>query len=286
MDQVLINELENVNKDIYKCDDCEFHKDINKLGIPYRPERVFYTESSDYKVISIGINPGWGQENIKQYNNGLQDIYRKPNYQDYRHELLEYQKEWGEKHGNTKPGSYQIKLTSLFEKLNRRLNIYPHESQFSKIYDYVFWCNLSLCSSQSPTERNFDGTKHINISCNVYNEEIDNCLKREYLKNIIEIIKPSYLLFFGATIMRIREYRSLLMSLLNVHNVDIIADIKPVPAYVSKKTMKKIQVTVGGCKIKDRDLRIIFWPHPSFHFKSDFEDDAINDVCEWFNRQQ
>ena len=47
---------------IYACQKCDFHAEVRDKGSIYRPDYPPII-NSDYKIMVIGINPGWSKKN-------------------------------------------------------------------------------------------------------------------------------------------------------------------------------------------------------------------------------
>jgi hypothetical protein len=269
MNESAIETVRNVNKQIFECNICSFHKEMAEQDLPYRCETFFYEPKTDYKAIAIGLNPGWNEKNDCDYESRLKEIYRKGDYDAYEKAL----KAPGE-NNKTPVGNHQKKLTRLFEAMNMHLKIYP-ETKFNRVYDFLFWANLACCSSQNVDSRMFAG-KRIK-DCNT-RKEIHNCLQQGYLKTVIGALKIEYLLFFGKR--DLNECYDLLKDLLNVQKDDI--DHHKVTKNAQVRKGKPIGCEVHAFKLKGMGKRALFWPHTRYAYSNKFINEVVEDVCAWY----
>jgi hypothetical protein len=147
-----IKKLTAIAGEILMCKECSFHRQLLDMDIPYRPDAPLgYTQNStDYQVVAVGINPGWNDE---IYRSLWKEIYREKDLEAYKFkyfELLTKLKE-GNQEGRQ---PYRDSIYYTFEKINAELGIYENTIKREDIFDYIFYSNLSFCSSQNVGQRN------------------------------------------------------------------------------------------------------------------------------------
>lgn len=267
------SKLTEISNKIIGCTECKFHKELDE-SIPYKPDAPLgYTlESQDYKAIAIGINPSWKNEDY----NSLRDIYKETDLEKYKDRLVTW---WGKNNTGRQP--YRDGVYSTFKIINAELGTYEDEIKKERIYEYVFWSNLSFCNSQNIWERKFGDKK---LSCNIVSEEIPNCLKNGYLKSIIETLEPKLVMFFG-------------YEAVNFFNFTKIFDIKKyhsVKNYYKqqfpshKRGEKTIDATIIACKLKasGKQIYVLFLPHPNYRFNNTLKEGALKEVCKWLQETE
>lgn len=156
MKKIDFENLEEINKRIFECKKCDFHRELENFS--YRPDAPILEyvpdQQPDYKAISIGINPAWDDE--KYTRPECQSIYKETDYLNYKKRLLEK----ASLTSGTQRDPYRVGLTKTFNVVNELLNIYPDRNILPEhIYKYLFWANLSFCNSQSPFLRVFNTKK-------------------------------------------------------------------------------------------------------------------------------
>ena len=274
-----------LNEKIFNCKQCDFHNELAAKGIKYRPELIFL-RSNNYQVISIGLNPGWKDSESHEWEKRL---YSKDNFSDYSSEIKKMTEEKGEY-----SWPYARGLTEVFNYINDNLNIYStHNIKAVDIYKYVLWSNLAFCNSNKVDIRNpFFGQ---DISCRTFSEEIPNCLDEGYLNNIIKIIKPQMILFFGVSITDYMYYKRLIGKLLKLKSYNSIHTFensnngkKAFEAHT--RNNKKVNVNIYAGKIDGyqfeggnlMDIKFLFFPHPNFQFTYENKRKALDTICKWF----
>lgn len=273
-----IEKLNKVVDEILKCDKCSFHQQLKKWDIPYRPDAPLGYElySEDCKVIAIGINPGWVDKSYTLWK----EIYAEQDIQIYK---TKFTAKWEEFKKNNQIGRqpYRDGIYYTFEKINAELGIYEEKIGKDRIFDYVFWSNLSFCSSQNVWQRKFDGKE---ISCNVLNEEIPNCLSNGYLNKIIEAIEPKLIMFFGYEAINFFHFT----KIFDIKRWDVIVNYPKTQFPAHKRGDKSVQATIIACKLKanDKVMSVLFLPHPNYRFNSEYKAKALKEVCDWLKIEE
>lgn len=262
----------SIGDEILECKLCSLHKALADKGIPYRPDAPigYKEESRDFKVMSVGINPGWDDNFYQQY---LKAIYREP---DLKKSRVAVEENWKEKKEENQIGRqpYRYGVYSTFDIINHELGIYKENIEEAKIFDYVFWTNLSFCGSQKPFERVFDGQK---VPSNVIQEEVPTCLGQGYLKRLIEALDPELVMFFGLPAV------NLFPQIFDVASYD--KEVEYIRKFVAhKKAGKDIYTSIFSRKLRTRgkETRLIFLPHPRYPLIPENKTEALRDVCKWF----
>lgn len=262
-----IQKLKSINEKIWNCRECSFHEDLIKYHITYRPDAPVQESSKDYQAIVVGINPSWNDSAYDQ----LSKLYRIDTFEVFEKEILKSFK------AQDARNNYAVKLAATFNLLNTHLNLIPGQTlDAGTVYDYVFWSNLSFCGSQKVHIRKMGGKE---VGCRVLSEEIHNCLDQNYLSEIIKILDPSLIVFFASGISSVLYFRLLLKKLFQLDSYSEIAGKAfSLPAQV--RDGRDVNVEIIASKVANR--KIIFLPHPNYHFKSDYKETAIKTVCQWF----
>ncbi len=282
MDKTKIDNLRDITKRILNCKECIFHEEIKKRGLYYKPDAPGYDPDklakSNFKVVSIGLNPGWDDKDMMKNRDKYEPLY-KLNIQtneDHDH----YQKNIYDIYQATprrKP--YQDSLTKTFNLINQTIKIYDKwEISSEDIYDYVFWGNLSWCSSQNTYQRTMWENK--DITCNVLTEEIPNCLDKGYLKDIISCIEPKIILFLGSSFPF--HPKVITKKVLATQYDSISYDKKRFVAHTRKQKDNEINVSVdiSVCHIKDKNMKVVFMPHPNYRWEDHCREAAIKWICD------
>ena len=275
MQKDTFNQLDNICKEITDCRACSFHRQLTAKGFPYKPDAPFFftEDSNEYRVITIGINPGWNNES---YTKTWKDVYREIDYQKYKARMIEIVNQ--QIRGSAGRQPYRDSLFYTFMTINEHLKIYDGKDiRKDNLYDYIFWSNLSFCSSSSVEQRQFEGQS---IACNVVNEEIPNCLRKGHLKRLIKIIDPRLILFFGYDALNFYHFH----EIFDVATSDIkVYDRKQFPAHMRKEAT--VSATIVACKIKAAGvpdpISVIFLPHPNYRFSAEYKEAALAEVCTW-----
>lgn len=247
---------------------------VKKMGIPYRPDAPlgYGEEHIHCSVMAVGINPGWDDEAYKK--DWKEQIYSEPDIEKYKDRFASmWKKLKEEKKIGRQP--YRDSIYYTFEKINEELRIYEAKIEKERIFDYVFWANLSFCSSQKVDKRVIGGKEF--EGWNVFNEEIPNCLDKGYLRRIIEAIEPKLIMFLGADLEKYFE------KIFNIANRDEILYFprRRFPAH--KRGDKTVETTIIACKLKigEKDTSVLFLPHPNYRFKKEYKKAALEEVCKW-----
>lgn len=272
--------LHEVDMRILKCKDCPFHTFLLKEhSLNFRPDAPCnkHLESANYKVLSVGINPGWGNWNELTTKEKYQQLYKEP--LDYEKYVIEINKIWDEKKEKSKGAQpFFNALVNTLCLINDKMNIYPGitSNEFKEaLYEkYVFRANLSFCNSQKINKRVFwdipDKLHMPQIPCDVINTEIPNCLKNGFLKDIIRYLKPEYVICFGKYHFMHAKY--LMESLTSVKSANI-------DKWDKNETEK---VSVGVCL--SPEAKFIFLPHPGSWRFNKYREDAITWACSILNK--
>jgi hypothetical protein len=266
------SKLDEINEKIFNCNTCKVHDEIclkPDFPLPYR------RKLSDYKIIAIGINP---KLDLSTYQAHLKELYKQSDHYIYKSQIL---KKLHESPDLMEKGAYISKLTNIINEINNIIKVYQDDNtvtarQFSKrissenyIYDYILWANLSWCPSQKPNSRYVKEHPKNNdyITCNVYSEEIPNCLDKGYLQEIIELVEPELILFLKDNINDIIYhnkpliYESLIAKLLNTDVANIKSEKEEYPLY--DRNGKTYKPLISSFKPKDSKVKVIALPHPS-----------------------
>lgn len=270
-----IKKLNNVVDEILKCDKCSFRDQLKKMGIPYRPDAPLgYGEEQNHcSVMAVGINPGWDDEAYKK--DWKEQIYSEPDIEKYKDRFASmWKKLKEEKKIGRQP--YRDSIYYTFEKINEELRIYEAKIEKERIFDYVFWANLSFCSSQNVWQRKFDGEV---IKCDVFNEEIPNCLNKGYLRRIIEAIEPRLVIFFGYEAAKYIYFT----KIFDIKKWDAIVDYPKTQFSAHKRGDKDVKMTIIASKLKinDKEMSVLFLPHPNYRWNSTYKEDALKEICLW-----
>ena len=286
--------LEEVMKNIVFCTKCDFRKELESRGLYYKPDAplwqiykkpkdpsiVKYEEleftDNEYKVLSIGINPGWDNHIETEW----QEAYKQTDYPRYVEKYFQTL----DKLKSDNEARYFVNLARLFGRINDELNIYDTKEFTAKnIFKYIMWLNLAFCNSKTPHEVILSTCKDEKILRRVYSEEIPNCLDNCFLKQIITLLNPELILFLTVEALSYIYYKRLLSKLLDIKYDDIESpEMKEVPAYV--RNGKEVKVTFFPCRIKNSNTKIIFMPHPNFRFEATRQEKAIKEVCSWLKQ--
>ena len=282
MSNKIKEELISVSKDIYDCRACDFHNQLKKKNYYINPDPPSYedTINEDHRVMVIGINPGYLEDDNYV---SFKSCYEEDSYRGYSDCIVRVTKEYNNRNKTQKIGPYQRNLTSLVNLLNRELKIFKNgDIQPAGIYQHVFWSNLCFCPSKNSHERIIDGKK---FGCNIFSEEIHNCLEKKFLSRFIKLKKPEIIIFFANTALQVINYKLLLKKLFNLDDYSNIDEYNKElhPAYKNKKG-KDIYVFIKACKIKQSMTKILFFPHPNYQFKKSNKKTAIKKVCQWFSK--
>jgi len=284
-----IKALKDVNRRIIKCNKCDFHRELPK-GFHYKPDAPIFSDENyrnDYKVVVIGINPAW-DESDNNLNREWQEIYSHDSndYEGYEKKVLaQIEKSSGRNtyaNGVAKAVNFLVKALveagATGDEILRELNI-PLQTEIDghNVYDYVFWTNQSFCNSQQPNAREFNKKE---ILCNTYTEEIPNCLKKGFLKDIVRIIGPRLLIFFGDTM----YYKVLLQEILDV-KYDSIHSNGPLEVEAYMRSEKPIKTNFYCAKVthvpgRKDDVYAIFLYHPSARITDKGKMVGIKKICE------
>jgi uracil-DNA glycosylase len=254
-----IEKIEAINKRIFECRKCDFHKELKEKEIAYYPDApVENFENRNINIITVGINSTWNDNAWDSWK----ECYKLKDYEKYKEYCMErYKKDPDSKYSK----SYSRGIASATKEINKHLNIVPgnyfKEIKEAEIFnEYVLWQNLSFCNSNSPndSERKIGGKP---VPCRVYSEEIPNCLEKEYLKDVISIINPELVVFFAIEVLDYIYYKKLIKLLFYLDNHDEINDFGGVKSFMRNKTSS----TRGlACKINNKkNTKILFLPHPS-----------------------
>lgn len=288
MDLEKINKLIKIDKKILQCQECSFHKDLKDKNLYYKPEALCYLpkmlEKADFKVISIGLNPGWNKwnETIRSENE-YQILYQMPISSDK--EYLDYVKIFNKALENDKGrGQYEIVLGKTLCSINKKINIYNGVSEkeiIDNLYPrYLFRANLSFCNSKKLNERIFWNKA---IKCNVLSEEIPNCLDKGFLKEIVDCLQPELVIFFG------NYYtltpKNIVERLSGVASEEIKFNKETFTLY-EKKNGKKIQADVSIYYSRKIITKFIFLPHPRCPWKDNYREKAIKWACSELKNNQ
>ncbi|MBL7050396.1 MAG: hypothetical protein ISR96_12860, partial [Nitrospira sp.] len=285
----------NVCESIWQCNICEVHRFLEekKYGsdLHYRPDLPLplphQAPIKKYKIMVIGINPAWNESELGHW----EELYKQNTFTDY---VQEWKKLIGKSFGRN---PFRNGLTSDFNFINEKLGIYG-QNEIKKehregkdivskhIYEYIFWSNLSYCNSPKPYNRGEIFFKQKNIPCNVFSEEIPNCLEQGHLRRLIEIIKPKYILFLTSQALSYMHYKLLLKKLFNLDSYNDILE-----AHSDNQNMYPSQIRNGKksaniqlipCKVQSGagSTNILFLPHPGYRFNGELKKTAIRDVCD------
>ena len=260
MNKKQIENLNDINRRIYNCKECSFHKEL--VGRPFRPDLPQFYEASDYKVMVVGINPSWDGSN---YNERWRNLYEK-SYEAFKAEFTIDE--------NEDNNVYKFRLTHTFNQINEHLSIVHHQSiNPQEIYKHIFWSNLSFCCSKN-TKLRFIGRDA--VKCNVYGEEINKCINQGYLKEIISTINPELIIFFGSSEKGIARFLSKLFSVsMNGKNTFM----KKYTAF--RRNGKNIEREFIAVRIENSNCKIISMPHPSYPFCAENKIRAIEELCDF-----
>ena len=263
MNKKQIERLDDINRRIYNCKECSFHKELN--GLPFRPDLPQFYEASDYKVMAVGINPSWDGSN---YDEQWKNLYEK-SYEAFKAEFT--------KDENADNNVYKSRLTHTFNQINEHLSIVRQQSINSKeIYKRIFWSNQSFCCSKN-TKKRFIGKRA--VKCDVYGEEINKCIDQGYLKEIIATINPELIIFFGPSEKDIARFLSKLFS----------ASMNRENTFKEKYTAftrngKDVKREFIAAKIENSNCKIISMPHPSYPFCAKNKKEAIAELCNFLKK--
>lgn len=255
MDLIRYEKLMQVNWDIFTCRECKFHSELVKKGLPFMPDGPYYvSKDHDYKVITIGINPGWDD---KDYKKTWKAIYKRydqyslhsipsgrsvSHLEEYRNAVMDIWK--------TQPkGMYINTINRVLNIIDAELNVINQELKRTNFFDHVIWANMSFCNSKHPHDkcRIFDDEEiYLNIE-----EERNACLEKGYLRKIINIINPRLIIFF--------HWNAYIYK-------DLIFEIKDEPFERKFKAhvKKGLQVNTIFRALTIDDTKILFLPHPRF----------------------
>ncbi|GBR77454.1 hypothetical protein RDn1_113 [Candidatus Termititenax dinenymphae] len=241
-------EFEKITKEIFKCKKCTLHQDqiVKKIKYKHNPEfPIPYKDIDEYKTFAVGINPSWNKESedfLKEYKSGTFEEYI-----DVRR-----------KHENN---IHSTQYISGIRSTLQRIGIEIEDNQW--LWKQVLWANLSFCSSQTPDKRIFLDTQaeEKEISCNVFSEEIPNCLDAGYLRRLIGIFKPKLILFFTTEINRL-HYTQILKYCFNKEIMEINKK------FIEKDVIHSMPINKKNTKVKIAVVKIdkticAFLPHPS-----------------------
>jgi uracil-DNA glycosylase len=268
--------LNDISRKLWQCRECSFHERLK--GIPYKPEILSFKNDNDneYKVLSVGINSGWDDNQYKDY---WEAVYTENDFEEYKKLIT---KTWDQIRKAKNPVQhYRDGIFKYFDIINKKLHIYD-EGLVTKdnFYDYIFWSNLSFCCSQNIYTRKFDGK---DIGCDVYNEEIPNCLSKGYLRDVIKLLNPKLIMFFGYEAVNFFNFMKIFDT---VKSTDVkVYDKTRFKAHERDVKTGKISIdtTIIACKIHtdDKKTSILFLPHPNYRFTDDNKTEALGKVCDW-----
>lgn len=265
-----LKRLNELLKKIYNCRKCKFFEEINENNLTYfTPDIPQYI--SDYstlekiKLMVIGINPQM-PENFYEKNEIGKNIYKR--WIDNGSNTLDFNtyKSIVKKH-DFRNNNYAQVLTKIVNILSsKEKGLSNIVFTFNNIYEYVYWTNLSFCSSQKLSKRKIS---NINILCNNHTNtfnapenELNKCLKQNYLKNIIEIIKPKIIIIFTNQI----DFKTLISKLIT-HETEI-------NIYKKIYTINTRNTSEICAYNHNNNIRFIITPHP----KSCYSDASIQEI--------
>ena len=283
MDKIKIDKLREINKRILNCKECIFHEELKNRGLCYKPDAPWYDPDRlarlDFKVISIGLNPGWDDNDIINNKDKYEPLY-KLNIQTNEDHDHYFKNIYDIYQATPRRKPYQDSLTKTFNLINQSIKLYDNVGEISSenIYDYLFWGNLSWCNSQTTYQRTMWGNK--DIICNVLTEEIPNCLDKGYMKDIITCVEPEMLLFFGSSFPF--HPKVITKKVLDTQYDNISYTKKSFVAHTRKQKNKVINVSVdiSICLIKEKNMRVVFMPHPNYRWEDHYREEAIKWICD------
>lgn len=270
MNKSKFQSLTLITDEILNCNICKFHQELASKNLPFRPEAPLrcLEKNQDYKVIVVGINPGWRDEEYVKWK----EIYSEKNLEEYKKKYKEEIKEWDKNNNDL----YKQSLIYTFKIINEQLGIYNYEINNGNIYDYIFWANLSFCNSNNVNERIINGQK---IHCDIYDEEIPNCLKKGYLKRIIETIEPELIIFLGKEAQNLGYFVKIFGNM-NYTLFDFYYKTQ-FPAHKSSGKTKNFKILAGILKKNGRKLYILFLPHPQYQITLQNKEESLIEICNW-----
>jgi uracil-DNA glycosylase len=205
--------LDEINENIWKCDDCEVRSYYKKEDIYFRPEPFSgYTNKSEYRMLYVAINPGWNRNN-DNHRDLWTTMYACSDYATYVQESIRASaKIWIPKNGKKDTTDIFPENLSRMADTVRKILCRDIEVNLSPInYEkYVFRSQLSYCASQSPTKRIIFGkryepdggwggifgeTRKKGDKGNVKPSEVSKC--RKHLTSVIKYVKPEVIMFLG-----------------------------------------------------------------------------------------
>jgi len=268
-------QLNNICKEISDCKACSFHKDLERLELPFRPDAPFdglMSPREHFKVMTIGINPGWNESAYPAWR----EIYAEQDYEQYKARVIESYTKTRQENRGRQP--YRDSVYYTFMEINSVLNIYPPaEIKRLGIFDTLFWANLSFCSSSSTSGRTINGQQ---VPLNLAGEEIPKCLEKGYLKKLMQILVPELVIFFGYDALNFFHFR----KIFDINSFDDVEMYQKTRYPSQKRKGKSIETTIIACKIavgNGKRLSVLFLPHPSYRFSSEEKHAALKEVSNW-----
>lgn len=268
--------IDDISKDIFKCRECDFFKEINEESSPFCPDVTYHSYEFSPKAFVIGINPSFNDdEYIRSWKS---ELYSANDYLKFKSNLQKY----------VFPIiGYQRGVSDVFKKINNELNLYPElkgvdDGLFvQNIYKYVFWANLSFCSSQNPYSRIIDRKE---ISCRVFEEEIPNCLEKHFLARYIAKLQPEFIMLFTIGAKGYFYWKHILKKLFaDIAEWKITEQmVKKYEAHKRKGVSVDIEIVAAKVNAYGKRVNILFFPHPNYQFTNENKDKVINDVGTWF----
>ena len=270
--------IDDISKDIFKCRECDFFKDGTLKTEKFFPDiPMFNSGGNGQKAFVIGINPSFNDSTYE--TTWKNDLYTAVDYYDYKERLSKLE---------NPILKYQSELARTFRSINSHLNIYPElttyvaEFTLKNIYKYVFWSNLSFCSSQTPYSRIIDDNT---VTCRVFEEEIPNCLEKGYLARYIKALEPEFLLLFTLSAKGYYYWKHIVKKLFPSGDAEITGQfIEKYSAHKRKATPVEIEIIAAKVKAYGKIVNILFFPHPNYQFTSENKAHVLEKVCEWFKQ--
>ena len=283
------NKLDEINEEIWKCDDCKVRSYYEEKGKYFRPEPFpDYSRESEYRMLYVAINPGWNRNNENNNNRELwTDVYACSDYATY---VQKYNRAWKmiwmNRNGKKVTDTFSDNLAQMADAVKNTLCRDINETDCGK---YVFRAQLSYCASQSPTKRNIFGetykpdggwggifgeTRKKGDKGNVKPSEVNNC--RKHLKRGIECVKPEVIIFFG-------QYSRDHFTSNNEYLYELLGKGAEGDDKFLQETFDLKGGKTGVMKARvttDKKQKILFLPHPCARIKN-IEDvtDKIKNLC-------
>ena len=252
--------IDDISRKIWECEKCYVINYYRTKNIPFRPEPFMPgIGNANYRMLYVAINPGWNRNNERNYEGILKKIYEGNDYERYK---KEYEKAgeiiWPKKTVKNVTDKFPDNL-SCMANAARRVFCPDIEDFTPDNYErHVFRTQLSYCSSNKLRERRINKVSMPETWKGIFEEgEVDTCLKSNYLKDIIECIKPEVILFlgqysrdyFGA---KSNEYLRELLGKDIESNIDIREEYQ----------LKRGKSEIIGRVTSDKVQKILFLPHP------------------------